>query len=371
MSVELTVEGSQPQRRWTIALRGILAIPHWIVASAVSTVALFVIFVAWFAVLFTGRMPSGMGDLLRRVLHYQARVYAYGQYLLTDEYPPFDFGPNEYPVMLELDEPGELNRAAVLFRFFLQLPALIVTQLVTVGVVIILFFVWLVTLVAGQMPSSAYLALSAILRYQLRTWAYMGMLTTEYPRGLFGDRDESSPPSPYVDGLDAPLPSSPRIDRLVLSRGAKLIVALSIVFGVGWLGVNIATASFSFNLNLDGTEKLADASNAFDDAYDSWEARSATCGGEGLAECQRAANAALSSSIQRYESRLADLSITQAALDEYTVVRADLAEMRTYLSAATETSASESLLRSRFQVEDAKFLYDRDLDRLLRAVTFG
>ncbi|MEA3055861.1 MAG: hypothetical protein QOD30_1293, partial [Actinomycetota bacterium] len=322
------------------------------------------------AVLFTQRMPTGIGEFLGRILHYQARVYAHGQFLLTDEYPSFEVGPVDYPVMLQLGEPERFNRAAVLFRFFLQLPALIVTQLISTGVVIILFFVWLVTLVAGQMPTSAYLALSAILRYQLRTWAYMGMLTTDYPRGLFGDRDEMSPSSAFVDEVDAPLPSSPRIDRLVLTRGAKLIVALSLVFGVGWLGVNIATASFSFHLNLGRTAELTDASNAFDDAYDSWEARSAACGAASAPECQRAANAALSSSIQRYEARLAGLAITQGALDEYTVVRVDLDEMRTYLTAATETSASEGLMRSRFQVEDAKFVYDRDLDRLLRAVTF-
>ncbi|MEA3054818.1 MAG: hypothetical protein QOD30_250, partial [Actinomycetota bacterium] len=57
MAVELTLEGSRPQRRWTIALRAILAVPHWILAGVLSMVAFAVVFVAWFAVLFTQRMP--------------------------------------------------------------------------------------------------------------------------------------------------------------------------------------------------------------------------------------------------------------------------------------------------------------------------
>jgi hypothetical protein len=366
VAADLTLEGSQPQRRVTIAFRMILAIPHWVFASVLSAVAFVVVFFAWFAVLFTARMPQGMGDFLTRILQYQARVYAYGQHLLTDAYPPFDIGPAEYPVLLEIEVPERFNRAAVLFRFFLQLPALLVTQLISTGVTIILFFVWLVTLVAGQMPTSAYLGLAAILRYQLRTWAYMGMLTTDYPRGLFGDRDESAGPI-----VDAPLPSSPRVDRLVLSRGAKVLVALSLVFGAGWFAFNIATSSFSFDFDFGASAELADAGDAFDDAYGAWETRSATCAESTTPECQRAANAALSAAIRHYETRLAGLDISASSRDEYDAVRKDLDEMHSYLVDATETSAAEDLMRLRFQVEDTKLLYDRDIDDLLTAVTFG
>jgi hypothetical protein len=366
VAVELTLEGSQPQRRWTIALRGILAIPHWIFASVLSTVAFVVIFLAWFAVLFTGRMPRGMGDLLVRILQYQARVYAYGQLLLTDAYPPFDLGPTAYPVMLEVDEPGRFNRAAVLFRFFLQLPALLLSQLVTSGMTVILFFVWLVTLVAGQTPTSAYLAGASILRYQLRTWAYMGMLTTDYPRGLFGDRDESSPSSPYVD---EPLPSSPRVDRLVLSRGAKVLVTLSILFGAGWFAFQLATADFSFDLG--AAEDVSSAAEVFDHAYDSWHDRSRLCLDASTPACQRAANAALRHGVDGYLHDLSVVDIPDGAADEYRVVLRDLNDIRGYLVDMTEASAAEDVMRLTFQVEDTKFVYDQHYDDLSRAIAFG
>jgi hypothetical protein len=367
MAVDLTLEGSRPQRRLTVAFRVILAIPHWIFTAVLSVVAFVVIFFAWFAVLVTARMPRGMGELLARILQYQARVYAYGQYLLTDRYPSFVIDPVDYPVMLELDEPPRFNRAAVLFRFFLQLPALLLTQLISSGISVLLFFVWLVTLVAGQVPTSAYLAMAAVLRYQLRTWAYMGMLTSDYPWGLFGDRDDDAPASAFVD--EDVLPSSPRVDRLVLNRGAKVLITIALVLGIGSFAFNIANAGSGFHFGT--SQELSSAHGAFDDAYDSWEARRVACAGARTPDCERAAGAALRTSVERYVRRLDAIAGPDSATDEYLVVRADLQEIHGYLVDMTEASSREDVMRLRFQIEDAKDVYDRDYVDLLNAVTFG
>lgn len=367
MAVDLTLDGNREQRRVTVAFRIILAIPHWIFASVLSMVAFVVIFFAWFAVLFTARMPQGMGDFLARILQYQTRVYAYGQLLLAGRFPPFDLGPADYAVELELDPPERFNRAAVFFRFFLQLFAVIVSQVVLTGTTVILFFVWLVTLVSGQVPASAYLAFACILRYQMRTWAYVGMLTTEYPRGLFGDRDDALVPSgPIVD--DA-LPTSPRIDRFVLSGGAKAIIVLALVFGIGWNGFNVATASWSFNFG--ATAEVTATHDEFDHAYDRWEQRSRLCDDASTPECQRAANAALRAAIERHQTTLRTMALPTGALDEARTVLDDIEEMHGYLADMAETGTGEDLFRLRFQVEDTKFIYDRDYDKLLSAVTFG
>ena len=55
------------------------------IVSAVLT------FVAWFAILFTGRYPRGMFDFNVGVQRWQARVFAY-VYLMRDEYLPFRLG---------------------------------------------------------------------------------------------------------------------------------------------------------------------------------------------------------------------------------------------------------------------------------------
>jgi hypothetical protein len=47
-----------------------------------------VLFVAWFAVLFTGKMPASMFSYLTGTLRWSINVGAYMMFL-TDEYPPF------------------------------------------------------------------------------------------------------------------------------------------------------------------------------------------------------------------------------------------------------------------------------------------
>ena len=49
--------------------------------------------VAWFAILFTGRYPSGMFHFFEGVIRWHNRVIAYALVLVTDEYPPFRLAP--------------------------------------------------------------------------------------------------------------------------------------------------------------------------------------------------------------------------------------------------------------------------------------
>lgn len=47
-----------PQRRWTVLLRIILAVPHMIVLYILTLVAGVITFVGWWGALFTGRLPE-------------------------------------------------------------------------------------------------------------------------------------------------------------------------------------------------------------------------------------------------------------------------------------------------------------------------
>ena len=51
--------------------------------------AFFVVIVAWFAILFTGRYPRGIFDFVEGVIRWHNRVLAYAFVLVTDRYPPF------------------------------------------------------------------------------------------------------------------------------------------------------------------------------------------------------------------------------------------------------------------------------------------
>lgn len=75
--------------RWLPVVKWLLAIPHFVVLIFLSVGALFVVVIAWFAILFTGRYPRGLFDFVVGVGRWWLRVEAYAFLLVTDRYPPF------------------------------------------------------------------------------------------------------------------------------------------------------------------------------------------------------------------------------------------------------------------------------------------
>jgi hypothetical protein len=79
--------------RWLPLVKWLLAIPHYVVLFFLSIGAFFVVIVAWFAILFTGRYPRGLFDYVVGVGRWHNRVTAYAFILVTDAYPPFRLAP--------------------------------------------------------------------------------------------------------------------------------------------------------------------------------------------------------------------------------------------------------------------------------------
>ncbi len=83
----------QDLNRWLPLVKWLLAIPHYIVLFFLDIVALVVVIVAWFAILFTGRYPRGIFDFIEGVARWHNRVIGYAVTLVTDQYPPFRLAP--------------------------------------------------------------------------------------------------------------------------------------------------------------------------------------------------------------------------------------------------------------------------------------
>jgi hypothetical protein len=75
--------------RLLIFVKWLLVIPHFIILTFLSLAVSIVVLIAFFAILFTGRYPRGLFDFVVGVERWWLRANAYGQFLMTDRYPPF------------------------------------------------------------------------------------------------------------------------------------------------------------------------------------------------------------------------------------------------------------------------------------------
>ena len=89
--LRFSVEYPERLSRIMIFLKGFALIPSFIAFVFVLIGALVVEFIAWWVILFTGKMPEGMFNYLVGTLRWGVRISAY-QYFMTDKYPPFRMG---------------------------------------------------------------------------------------------------------------------------------------------------------------------------------------------------------------------------------------------------------------------------------------
>jgi hypothetical protein len=180
------------RNRLTTAFRAILAIPQVLIVGsagnigiganagtgAFGAVASVCAFLAWFAILFTGKYPRGLWDLVKMFMGWRANVVAYVA-LLRDEYPPF--GTGSYPVTFEVEYPEQSNRWSVAFRLVLVVPQLIALLFLLLAWLVTVVIAWFAILFTGRYPEGLYGFGVGVQRWTLRVQAYLFLMRDEYP----------------------------------------------------------------------------------------------------------------------------------------------------------------------------------------------
>jgi uncharacterized protein DUF4389 len=194
--VHFDVEHQERYSRLTTFFRIFLAIPHliWVALWGIATE--FVVLLAWFAILFTGRYPQGLFGFVASFLAYSTRVSCY-LFLLTDRFPPFTGGsPDDgYPVQVSVDWPERLSRLTTFFRLFMAIPAYLVLYVLQLLGRLLAFFAWFVVVIMGRLPKGLFEVMELPQRYQLRVMAYLFLVTDAYP----WFQDETLPdPAPWT-----------------------------------------------------------------------------------------------------------------------------------------------------------------------------
>jgi hypothetical protein len=263
--------------RWQWLFKWLLVIPHYVILVFLWLAFVVLSFVAFFAILFTGRYPRSIFDFNVGVLRWSWRVsyYAYGA-LGTDRYPPFSLKErSDYPAHLEIDYPEHLSRGLVLVKWWLLAiphylilafflggagyavngasdePVLWGTGLIGLLVVV----AGVVLLFTGRYPRAIFNFVLGLNRWVLRVAGYAGLMTDQYPPFRLDQGGSEGHGQLVVDSGETPAPVPPghpdadftpkgwttgRVVSLVL--GSVLALG-SVSAGIGGVGLAVADAT--------------------------------------------------------------------------------------------------------------------------------
>ena len=253
--VDVEIAPPQPQNRWKVGFRIVLAIPAFAIAGALTSgsartyganysygLASIAALFAWFAVMAQVRMPRGLRDVVAYGLSYSAQVDAY-LFLLTDRYPNSD--PQTAfaglpvretdPIRLEVNDDLQRSRVTVFFRLIMTIPHLIWLALWGILVFFAAVANWLATLVNGQSPAGLHNFLAAYVRYQTHVYAFLFLIADPFP-GFLGQPGSY----PVEASVAEPRPQNPWkvAFRLILGIPVLLLDGAygGLLFAVAFLG---------------------------------------------------------------------------------------------------------------------------------------
>ena len=185
-TADLRLDSPRETQNWRPLVNWLLALPHLVIANALSSVANVLSIVSWFSIVFTGRMPDGIARFQCMILRYEARAYSYLAFL-RQPYPQFEFdmanGDNGTdPLHVDFaPQVTERNRLTVAFRLILVVPALIYTLLIAVVAVMAVLVAAVAVLFTGVWPQGLRTFVLNAARLSLRVSAYGRLLTDTYP----------------------------------------------------------------------------------------------------------------------------------------------------------------------------------------------
>ena len=177
--IGLVVTDDLERSRLTTFFRPILAIPHLILVSLWGIAVYFALIIAWFAALFTGRVPLSLHAFMADWLRYATRVSGYVN-LLANPFPQFGSG-GRYPFDAHIDDGEEQSRVTVLFRLILAIPALLLAYVFASVVGLVALLAWFYILFTGHMHEGMRNLAAWMERYVVQTYGYVLLLTDRYP----------------------------------------------------------------------------------------------------------------------------------------------------------------------------------------------
>ena len=231
--VSLNARLDEPLSRGLWLVKWFLAIPHFIILVFLWIAFFVTTFIAWWAILFTGRYPRGLFGFNVGVLRWTWRVSYYATSGIgTDKYPPFSLQPADYPATLDIAYPERLSRGLIFVKWLLVIPHWIIVGFFIGGgwyargrangweaagspglIGWVTIFAGVALLFTGRYPRGLYDLVMGMNRWLYRALAYPALMTDRYPpfvldQGPTEPVTEAAPIEPVTPGSWPPPPPS-------------------------------------------------------------------------------------------------------------------------------------------------------------------
>jgi hypothetical protein len=183
--VQLDLEAPLEVARWRPFVHWLLAIPHFLVLYFLGIANGILTFLAWFAILFTARIPRGMFDFMALIHRYQWRVTSYA-YWMREPYPPFEFSataadPGTDPARFSIQYPERMSRLLIFVKWLLAVPHYVALFFLAVAAFVAWIIAFLAVVILGRWPVGLRGFLVGVVRWGTRVQAYVYLLTDVYP----------------------------------------------------------------------------------------------------------------------------------------------------------------------------------------------
>lgn len=182
-SVRVRGDFDAPSRWLWLVKWCVLAAPHYPILILLYLIYPFSTLAAGVAILCTGRYPRSLFAFNVGVLRWSWRVMNYRFPMnSTDRYPPFTLASRpDYPGDLAVDYPERLKNWAVLVKWLLAIPQVLLCWSMEAPLQVLCVVAAVALLFTGTIPRGMFDLLMGIVRWRYRVAVYVSLMRDEYP----------------------------------------------------------------------------------------------------------------------------------------------------------------------------------------------
>jgi hypothetical protein len=183
--LQLDLEAPDTIARWRPLVNWLLAIPQLIVLYGLGIIQGIIWILAFFAILFTGRMPDSFFGFITMTHRYQWRVTSFLLFM-RESYPPFEFStvgpdPGTDPAHVSVEPAPTLSRGLIFVKWLLAFPHYIVLFVLGIAAYVVVIIGFFAVLITGRWPESLRNFVVGVVRWSTRVNLYIYLVTDTYP----------------------------------------------------------------------------------------------------------------------------------------------------------------------------------------------